>query len=139
MDCSPPSSSVHGIPQARYWSGLPFPLPGDLPDPRVKRSSPAVAGTFFTTESPGKPSYHMHCCCCFSRSVLSDSLRPHGPLTRLLCPWDSPGKNTGVSCHFLLQSHVYSSKFYWGGGQGGELAKVLPCLATPNYQSDHFN
>ena len=29
-------------------------------------------------------------------------LRPHGP-ARLLCPWNSPGKNTGVGCHFLLQ------------------------------------
>ena len=40
----------------------------------------------------------------WSRSVMSDSLRPCGlQPTRLLCPWDSPGKNTGVSCHFLLQ------------------------------------
>ena len=38
-----------------------------------------------------------------SHSVLSDSLRPHGLYpTRLLCPWDSPGKNTGVGCYFLL-------------------------------------
>ena len=35
---------------------------------------------------------------------MSDSVRPHGRQpTRLLCPWDSPGKNTGVGCHFLLQ------------------------------------
>ena len=35
---------------------------------------------------------------------MSDSLRPHGLLpTRLLCPWDFPGKNTGLACHFLLQ------------------------------------
>ena len=35
---------------------------------------------------------------------MSDSLRPHRPKpTRLPCPWDSPGKNTGVGCHFLLQ------------------------------------
>ena len=33
VDCSPPGSSVHGILQARYWSGLPFPSPGDPPDP----------------------------------------------------------------------------------------------------------
>ena len=40
-----------------------------------------------------------------SHLVVSESLRPHGlQPTRLLCPWDSPGKNTGVSCHFLLQS-----------------------------------
>ena len=35
---------------------------------------------------------------------MSDSVRPHGlQPTRLLHPWDSPGKNTGVGCHFLLQ------------------------------------
>ena len=39
-----------------------------------------------------------------SRSVMSHSLQPLGLwLTRVLCPWDSPDKNTGVSCHFLLQ------------------------------------
>ena len=37
-------------------------------------------------------------------SVVSDSVQPHRQQpTRLLCPWDSPGKNTGVGCHFLLQ------------------------------------
>ena len=35
---------------------------------------------------------------------MSDSVRPHRQQpTRLLCPWDSPGKNSGVGCHFLLQ------------------------------------
>ena len=39
-----------------------------------------------------------------SRSVVSDSVRPHRwQPTRLPSPWDSPGKNTGVGCHFLLQ------------------------------------
>ena len=40
----------------------------------------------------------------WSCSVVSDPLWPHGlqPI-RLLCPWDFPGKNTGVGCHFLLQ------------------------------------
>ena len=39
-----------------------------------------------------------------SHSVVSDSLRPHGlQPTRLLCPWNSPVKNTGVSSHSLLQ------------------------------------
>ena len=41
---------------------------------------------------------------CLVASVLSDSLRPHGlQRTRLLCPWDSLGKNTGVGCHALFQ------------------------------------
>ena len=39
---------------------------------------------------------------CVNHSVVSDSLQPHGLYpARLLCPWDSPGKNTGVSCHSL--------------------------------------
>ena len=41
--------------------------------------------------------------CCVT-SGMSGSLQPHGLQTaRLLCPWDSPGKNTGVGCHALLQ------------------------------------
>ena len=38
-----------------YWSGLPFPFPGDLPNPGIKPESPALAGRFFTTEPPEKP------------------------------------------------------------------------------------
>ena len=41
--------------------------------------------------------------CLSNLSVISNSFRPHGlQPTRLLCPWDSPGKNTGVGCHALL-------------------------------------
>ena len=41
---------------------------------------------------------------CYITSVVSDSLRPYRlQPTRLLCPWSSPGKNTGVSCHAFLQ------------------------------------
>ena len=44
------------------------------------------------------------CVCVLSHSVMSDSSRPHRlQPTRLLCPWETPGKNTGVSCHSLLQ------------------------------------
>ena len=44
------------------------------------------------------------CCWCQVTSVMSDSVRPHRRQpTRLPHPWDSPGKNTGVGCHFLLQ------------------------------------
>ena len=42
-----------------------------------------------------------------SRSVMSDSLQPHGlSPARLLCPWNSPGKNTGVGSHALLQGNL---------------------------------
>ena len=44
------------------------------------------------------------CCCCWVTSVMSNSVRPHRRRpTRLPHPWDSPSKNTGVGCHFLLQ------------------------------------
>ena len=42
MDCSLPGSSVHGIFQARVLSGLPFPSPGDLPNPEIEPRSPAL-------------------------------------------------------------------------------------------------
>ena len=43
-------------------------------------------------------------CCCQVTSAVSNSVRPHRlQPTRLPHPWDSPGKNTGVGCHFLLQ------------------------------------
>ena len=42
---------------------------------------------------------------------MSDSVQPHRRQpTRLPCPWDSPGKNTGVGCHFLLQCMKVKSK-----------------------------
>ena len=53
--CYPPGSSVHGILQQEYWSGLPCPPPGDLPDPEIESASPALAGRFFAAEPPGKP------------------------------------------------------------------------------------
>ena len=46
-----------GFSRQEYWTGLPFPPPGDLPHPGIKPTSPvspALAGRFFTTESPGK-------------------------------------------------------------------------------------
>ena len=57
VDSSLPGSSVHGIPSQEHWCGLPFPPPGDLSDSGKKPTSlvsPALAGGFFTTESPGK-------------------------------------------------------------------------------------
>ena len=53
MDTKGPLSI--GLPRQEYWSGLPFPSPGGLPDPGIKPESPALAGGFFTTKPPGKP------------------------------------------------------------------------------------
>ena len=61
-----------GFSRQEHWSRLPFPSPMDESE-KWK----------------------------WSRSVMSDSSRPHGlQPTRLLCPWDFPGKSTGVGCHF---------------------------------------
>ena len=55
---------------------------------------------------------------------MSDSVRPHRRQpTRLLCPWDSPGKNTGVGCHFLLQCMKVKSE--------SEVSQSCPTLSNP--------
>ena len=78
IDGSPPGSSIPGILQARTLEWLPFP-------------------------SPMHESEKWKWSC----SVVSDSLRPHGlQPTRLLHPWDFPGKSTGAGCHCLLRCHM---------------------------------
>ena len=62
--CQPPASM--GISKQEYWSGLLLrglllPPPEDLPDPGIKPSSPALAGRFFATVPPRKPSLEMGC------------------------------------------------------------------------------
>ena len=55
---------------------------------------------------------------------MSDSVQPHRRQpTRLLSPWDSPGKNTGVGCHFLLQCMTVKSE--------NEVAQWCPTLSDP--------
>ena len=55
---------------------------------------------------------------------MSDSVRPHRQQpTRLPCPWDSPGKNTGVGCHFFLQCMKVTSE--------REVAQSCPTLSNP--------
>ena len=55
---------------------------------------------------------------------MSDSVRPHRRQpTRFPCPWDSPGKNTGVGCHYLLQCMKVKSE--------SEVAQLCPTLSDP--------
>ena len=51
IDYSPPGSFVHGVLQARYWSELPFPSPGDLPDTGIEPEFPALQADSLPTES----------------------------------------------------------------------------------------
>ena len=88
MDCSPPGSSVHGIFQARYWNGLLFPSPGDLPNPGIEPTSPA---------SPALVKVLVAQSCltlCDPMDYSPPGSSVHG---------DSPGKNTGMHSHSLLQ------------------------------------
>ena len=55
IDCGLQGSYVDGILQQKYWSELPFPSPGNLPDPGIKPAFPALAGEFLTTEPPESP------------------------------------------------------------------------------------
>ena len=64
------------------------------------------------------------CCCCQVASVVSDSVRPHRRQpTRLPRSWDSPGKNTGVGCHLLLQCMKVKSE--------SEVTQSCPTLSEP--------
>ena len=97
MDCSQPGSPVHGILRARVleWVAILFSRGSSWPRDWTQVS--CIIGRFFTIWATRE--YQD-----LRRAAVSDSLQPHGPQpARLLCPWDFPGKNTGVDCHFLLQ------------------------------------
>ena len=55
MDGSLPGSSVQGFPRQEYWSGLPFPSPGDLSDPGIEPGTPALQADSLPSEPSGKP------------------------------------------------------------------------------------
>ena len=106
VDCSLPGSSVHMILQARILECV---VKSSSKQPFWSRDwtylscGPCIAGGFFTAEPLGKLILCMHKLAAKSLQS-SPTLRPHRRQpTRLPRPWDSPGKNTGVGCHFLLQ------------------------------------
>ena len=72
-----------GFPRQEYWSGLPFPPPGHLPNPGTELGSPASSGEFFTTELSGKPWRAEMVAICLGK--LSWGLRHHSWLE--LCSW----------------------------------------------------
>ena len=87
-----------GFSRQEYWSGLSCPALGDLPNPGIKPGSPALQADSLPSEPPGKEGEDA------SHSVMSDSLWPHGLRpTRLLCPRNSPGQNTGGGSCSCLQ------------------------------------
>ena len=141
--CQAPLSM--GFSRQEYWSGLPFPSPGALPDPGTEPEFPALAGRFFTTEPPGKPTDVYQ----FS-SVVSDSVTPwtathqaslsianSRSLIRLMSMESVMPSKHLILCHPLLllpQSFPASgsfslSHFFASGGQSigvSASASVLP-------------
>ena len=97
-----------GFSRQDNWSGMPCPLPTDLPNPEIEPTSAfisCIAGCFFTADPPEahhlKVSYHKMKVKSESEScsVVSNSLQSHG----LYSLWNSPGQNTGVGSLSLLQ------------------------------------
>ena len=61
MDCSPQAPLSMGFSRQEYWSGLPFPSPGDLPDPGTESRSPALQADSLLSEPPEKPPFIEGC------------------------------------------------------------------------------
>ena len=99
VDYSPPNSSVHGILQARTleWAAIAF----------TCKWNPVLIVLWHVWHFIQHHVLKVHPCgmhACSVTSVTSESLGPQGLYpARLLYPQDSPGKNTGVGCHALLQ------------------------------------
>ena len=105
-----------GFSRQEYWSGLPFPSPGDLPNPGIEPRYTALQTDALSSEPPGKPFYFSRLSSVqFSLSVVSDSLPPHElQHTRPPCPLPTPGVHSNSrplswwchpaisSCHPLL-------------------------------------
>ena len=85
---------------------------------------------------------------CQVASVMSDSLQPYALLpARLLCPWDSTGKNTGVDCHALLQGifpiqgsnpHLLNL-LRWQAGSLPLVPSGKPIMISMSPQTSYFN
>ena len=117
--CATPETAAHqaplslGFSRQEHWTGLPFP-------------------------SPMHESEKWK----WSHSVVSDSQRPHGlQPTRLLRPWDFPGKSTGVGCHCLLQAislvifknAAFIKRYRWKGRFLGFMRKCQGCRCSSHW------
>ena len=96
-----------------FWSELPLLSPGDRPHPGIEPESPALQVDSSPSEPPGKPKVHPDSAATRNPLERKEKVKtlshvqffttPWTVPARLLHPWDSPGKNPGVGCHFLLQ------------------------------------
>ena len=106
-DCSLPGSSVHGISQAKVLEWLAIAFSRGFFQPRDQTHISCI-GKWILYQWAAREiplnSYMLLLLLLEVASVVFHSVRPHGQQpTRLPRPWDSPGKNTGVGCHFFLK------------------------------------
>ena len=100
-DCSPPSSSAHGILQAQYWSGLPFPPPGDLPAPGTE-----LGLLLLPTWQAGSLSLrHLRSSRCLHCLPFPDSLCLASTVAGTAHILQTAGSSTSRFCILLLHSH----------------------------------
>ena len=99
-----------GFSRQEYQSGLPFPSPFRALDSEslLYHITGSVGRVVFILCQEMASSFKTQSACLFSHSVMSSSLQPHGlKPARSPGPWDFPGKNTGLGCHFLLQASLH--------------------------------
>ena len=80
----PPSM---GFSRQEYWSGFPFPIPGDLPDPGIKPGSPVLQADALLSEPPGKLRQKLRQILYVSYQALPSKFSPGGPDSYALLPW----------------------------------------------------
>ena len=107
--CNPMDCTVHGILQARILEWVAFPSSRGSSQPRNRTQVSHLAGrgymVVYSSKFTLKAGIFIHVNYVkVSHTVASNSLCSHGmEPARLLCPWNSPGKSSGVGCHSLLQ------------------------------------
>jgi len=137
---SPPGSSVHGLSEQVHWSGLPFPSPGDLPDPGSKPTfpmSPALVGRFLSTVPPGKPL--INCALTWGLEGRRGlGLSPLGGAAQYQCPpaWPCPHPPSGphsVASNAVTFSQISGESRYphWKDRGSYRLCGPLPASHSP--------
>ena len=135
-----------GFSRQEYWSGLPFPSPGDLPDPGIKPGSPTLQADTLPSEPPGKPIKYMNlvenirdvpvrrlCCCavlllsCVLCFAIPQTVAFQAPLSM-----GFSRQNTGVDCHFLLQVIFPTQGSNLGLPHWRQILYCLSCKGSPD-------
>ena len=160
MDGSPPGSSVHGVFQQEYWSGLPFPPPRALPDPGNKPTSPALQVDSLPRSHLGRncrlPLLTVGRQTCFSTQPnsiqlpeftqthvhrVSDAIQPSHPLLSPSSPAPNPSQHQGLfqwvnSSHevaTLLLHKIFTSQKSWYYGLNFVASKFICWNSNPQY------